>query len=214
MVSRPVRASREQVTKLLTSWADGDARSENRLSMTLYRELRNLAKRQLRRRQERITLDTTDLIHEAYLKLVDGSRTNVRDRGHFLALSAQIMRQVVVDHVRRRTARKREGRNEDVPLDGIAAPLNMSAEDLLALDEVLGKLKTLDPRAAQLVDLRFFGGVSIDGAAEILGISITTAKRDWERTRAFLYKELRRQPAASDGPPRAGSRKLSAVNRW
>ena len=155
-----------------------------------------MARRQLRRAVRGVTLDTTGLIHEAYLKLVDGSRTNVRDRGHFLALSARVMRQVVVDHVRRRTAAKREGRNQDASLDGIAAPLNMSAEDLLALDEVLGRLKTLDPRAAQLVDLRFFGGVSIEEAAEILEVSITTAKRDWERTRAFLYKELRRQPLA------------------
>ncbi len=154
-----------------------------------------MARRRLRGARG-VTLDTTGLIHEAYLKLVDGSRAKVRDRGHFLALSARVMRQVVVDHVRRRTAAKREGRNHDASLSGIAAPLSMSAEDLLALDEVLGRLKTLDPRAARLVDLRFFGGVSIEEAAGILGVSITTAKRDWERTRAFLYKELRRRPPA------------------
>ena len=186
--------SRERLTNLLTAWVGGDERSGDRLFSTLYQELRRMARRQLRQRG--VTLDTTSLIHETYLKLVDGSRTKVRDRGHFLALSARVMRQVVVDHVRRKTATKRDGRNQSTDLEGVAIPLSMGAEDLLALDQVLGKLKTLDPRAAQLVDLRFFGGVSIEEAAEILEVSITTAKRDWERTRAYLYKELRRQPHA------------------
>jgi RNA polymerase sigma factor (TIGR02999 family) len=194
IVAREEPASRERVTELLTSWVGGDVRSGDRLSSTLYRELRRLARHQLRRRPGRQTLDTSDLIHDAYLKLVDGSRTKIRDRGHFLALSARVMRQVVVDHVRKRTAIKRGAGDRGAPLLEFPAPLSMCAEDLLALDEALGKLKALDPRAAQLVDLRFFGGVSIEEASEVLEVSITTAKRDWERTRAFLYKELRRQP--------------------
>jgi RNA polymerase sigma factor (TIGR02999 family) len=194
IVDRRESASRERVTELLTSWVEGDARSGDRLSSTLYQELRRLARYQLRRRPGGQTLDTSDLIHDAYLRLVDGSRTRVRDRGHFLALSARVMRQVVVDHVRRRGAMKRGAGDRGAPLVEFPAPLSMNAEDLLALDEALGKLKALDPRAAQLVDLRFFGGVSIEEASELLEVSITTAKRDWERTRAFLYKELRRQP--------------------
>ena len=139
------------MTTLLTSWADGDPRSEQALSTTLYRELRAMAKRQLSRQPGSITLDTNGLIHEAYLKLVDGSRARVRDRGHFLALSARVI-----------------------------------------LDEALEKLKTLDPRGAKLVELRFFGGLSLEEAAEVLDVSIATLKRHWERTRAYLYGELRR----------------------
>jgi RNA polymerase sigma factor (TIGR02999 family) len=193
-VGRDVPASRERVTELLTSWVEGDVRSGERLSSTLYGELRRLARHQLRRRPGGQCLDTSDLIHETYLKLVDGSKTKVRDRGHFLALSARVMRQVVVDHVRKKAATKRGAGDRGGPLVEFPAPLSMNAEDLLALDEALAKLKILDPRAAQLVDLRFFGGVSIEEASKVLEISITTAKRDWERTRAYLYKELKRQP--------------------
>ena len=110
------------------------------------------------------------------------------------ALSARVMRQIVVDHVRRRYATKRGSGDRGVPLVDFPAPLSMSTDDLLALDQALGKLKTLDPRAAELVDLRFFAGVTIEEAADLLQVSITTIKRDWERTRAFLYKELKRQP--------------------
>jgi len=195
-VDRKEPASRERVTELLTSWVKGDARSGDRLSSTFYQELRRLARYQLRRRPGGQTLDTTDLIHDAYLRLVDGSKTKVRDHGHFLALCARIMRQVVVDHVRRRSATKRGARDRGGPLVEFPAPLSMSAEGLLALDEALGKLKALDPRGAQLVDLRYFGGASIEEASELLEVSVTTVKRDWERTRAFLYKELRRQPLA------------------
>ena len=185
--------SRARVTELLTSWGEGDARSGDRLSSTLYQELRRLARFQLRRRPGGVTLDTTALIHEAYLRLVDVSRTKVRDRGHFLALSARVMRQIVVDHIRRRNATKRGSGDRGLPLVEFPAPLSMSTEDLLALDEALVKLKNLDPRAAQLVDLRFFGGASIEEAAGILEVSITTVKRDWERSKAFLHKELKRQ---------------------
>jgi len=186
--------SRERVTELLLSWVGGDTRSGDNLSTTLYEELRRLARRQLRGRRPGQTLDTTGLIHETYLRLVDRSKTRTRDRGHFLALSARIMRQVVVDHVRERNASKRGSGDRGKPLFEFPAPLTMSADDLLALDEALGRLRALDPRAAQLVDLRFIAGMSIGEAARVLGVSITTAKRDWERSRRFLYLELRRQP--------------------
>lgn len=153
-----------------------------------------MARHQLRRRPGRITLDTADLVHETYLKLVDGTKTTVRDHGHFLALFARVMRQVVVDHVRRRCATKRGGGEAGVHLIGSSNPLSLSSEDLLALDEALERLKTLDPRGAQLVELRFFGGLSIEAAAGVLGVSVATVKRDWERNRAHLYKELRCPP--------------------
>jgi RNA polymerase sigma factor (TIGR02999 family) len=194
-VDKGEAVTRERVTELLTSWVGGDAHSGDKLSATLYQELRRLARLQLRRRPGGVTLDTGGLIHETYLKLIDGSRAKVRDRGHFLALSARVMRQIVVDHVRKRSATKRGGGDADPLPEEFPAPLSMSAEDLLALDEALGKLKALDPRSAQLVELRFFGGVSIEETAEILEVSISTVKRDWERARAFLYKELKRQPS-------------------
>jgi RNA polymerase sigma-70 factor (ECF subfamily) len=184
-------SSREQVTELLRSWGEGDLRSDDRLSLTLYQELRRLARHQLRRRPGGVTLDTTGLIHDAYVRLVDASRTKIRDRAHFLALSSRIMRQIVVDHVRHRNATKRGSGDRGVPLVEFPAQLSMSTEELLALDQALEKLKTMDPRAAQLVDLRFFGGVSTEESAELLDVSIATIKRDWERTRAFLYKELK-----------------------
>src|SRR5258706_526864 len=154
-MERVESTSQEQVTGLLTSWVAGDARAGDRLFSTLYQELRRLARKQIRKRPDRLTLDTTGLIHETYLRLVDGSRTKVRDRGHFFALSARIMRQIVVDHVRRRSAAKRGDGDRGGPLLEFPASLRMSADDLLALDEAPGKLKALDPRAAQLVTRAF-----------------------------------------------------------
>jgi RNA polymerase sigma factor (TIGR02999 family) len=196
MVDRAAGVSREQAPERLTSWAEGDARSVDRLSTTLYGELRDMARHHLRCSSDRSTLGITGLIHETYLRLVDRCRTRVRDRGHFLALFSRIMRQVVVDHIRHRNATKRGGRADAAPRVEFPAPSSRNAEDLIALDEVLERLKDADPRAAHLVDLRFFGGASIEEAAEILGVSITTIKRDWERSRAFLYKELKPQPRA------------------
>lgn len=182
--------SREQISDLLSSWGEGDSPSKARLFAALYQELRRLARHRLRRNRGRVTLDTTGLIHEAYLKLADGSRTKVRDRGHFLALSSRVMRQIVVDHARRKKAAKRGG---PLPAD-LTVPLDMSNEDLLSLDEALGRLEALEPRAAQIVDLRFFGGFSAEETAEILQVSLSTVRRDWERARAFLYNDLKRRP--------------------
>lgn len=183
--------SRQFVTDLLKAWGGGDSYSEERLFSLVYPELKRLARRQLRH-PGRIPLDTTSLVHETFLKLIDSSRVSVRDRSHFLALSARIMRQILIDHVRRRGALKRGGGERDLPLlTFAAAPARISAEDVLAMDGALRKLKVIDPRAAQLIELRFFGGLSMQDAADALGVSMTTLKRDWERTRAFLYKELR-----------------------
>ena len=184
--------SREWVSDLLASWAEGEPPSEDRLFSALYQELRRLARHQLRGSRGRVTLDTTGLIHEAYLKMVEGSETKVRDRGHFLALSSRVMRQIVVDQVRRKNAGKR-GDAGPLPAD-LTVPLDMSHEELLTLDEALGRLESLEPRAARLVDLRFFGGFSVEETAEILEVSISTVRRDWERARAFLYNELKRHP--------------------
>jgi RNA polymerase sigma factor (TIGR02999 family) len=157
---------------------------------SLYQELRALARRQIRRQGYGGTLDTGALIHEAYLKLAGNPRTRVRDRGHFLALASRVMRQVVMDHTRRRLAAKRGGGLIQMLPETIAEPAGDAAEDLLALNEALERLDALDPRLAKLVDLRFFGGLSVEEAAEALEVSVATVKRDWLKARAFLYSKI------------------------
>lgn len=164
----------------------------DKLFDSLYQELRALARRQIRRRGYGGTLDTGALIHEAYVKLAENPQTRVRDRGHFLALAARVMRQVVVDYVRRQGAAKRGGGFPRMVPDGIAGPAARGMEDVLALDEALERLNALDPRLAKLVDLRFFGGMSMEEAARSLDVSLGTAKRDWLRARAFLFSEITR----------------------
>jgi RNA polymerase sigma factor (TIGR02999 family) len=157
---------------------------------SLYQELRALARRQIRRRGYNGTLDTGALIHEAYLKLADNPGTRVRDRGHFLALASRVMRQVVVDYSRRRDAAKRGGGVPEPLPESIADPAAGGTEDILALNEALECLEALDPRLAKLVDMRFFGGLSVEEAAEALEISVATVKRDWLKARAFLYSKI------------------------
>ena len=157
---------------------------------SLYQELRALARRQIRRRGYGGTLDTGALIHEAYLKLAENPKTRVRDRGHFLALASRVMRQVVVDYTRRRHAEKRGGGALEVLPESVADPAGGGVDDILALNEALERLEALDPRLAKLVDMRFFGGLSVEEAAEALETSVATVKRDWLKARAFLYSKI------------------------
>jgi RNA polymerase sigma factor (TIGR02999 family) len=166
--------------------------SGNRLFDSLYQELRALARRQIRRRGYGGTLDTGALIHEAYLKLAESPRTRVRDRGHFLALASRVMRQVVVDYTRRQTAVKRGGGKLQMLPESIAEPAGSGVEDLLALDQALERLEVLEPRLAKLVELRFFGGLSAEEAAQALEVSVATLNRDWLKARAFLHSEITR----------------------
>lgn len=182
----------ERITDLFASWRQGNAVAGDRLFSILYHELRRLARYQLRGRPPGATLDTTALIHEVYLKLEEGSRHPVRDRGHFLALASRVMRQIVVDHARQKTAAKRDARLER-PLDeNQAAAAALSPEELLSLDEALIRLEALHPRLAQLVDLRYFGGLSMEETAEALELSEATIKRDWLKARAFLLHQMHR----------------------
>jgi RNA polymerase sigma factor (TIGR02999 family) len=186
--------SKHEITDLLGRWVDGDRKAADRLFSTLYQELRYLARRQLHRRPRDGTLDTTALIHEAFLKLADASRVQVRNRGHFLSLASRVMRQIFVDSARRRSATKRGGTPPRPLDDDPPAPGGRSTEDLLALDEALVKLEALDPRLARVVDLRFFGGMSIEETAEALDVSVATLKRDWLRARAYLFQQIRHVP--------------------
>jgi RNA polymerase sigma factor (TIGR02999 family) len=180
-----------EITRLLISWSrDGDAAAEERLFSMLYDELRVLARRALRGRRGSESPGTTTLVHEAYMKLVDGNRAAVKDRGHFFALASRVMRQILVDFARRRSAVKRGGDLAKQPLDESRMGQASSLEELVAVDEALRKLENLDPRMGKLVELRFFGGLSVEECAEVLETSPRTVKRDWQKARAFLYQEI------------------------
>ncbi len=180
-----------EITRLLFAFRDGEGSAMDELLPLVYGELRGIAHRQLRRRPAQ-TLNTTALAHEAYLKLVDQSRAEWRDRSHFLAVAAVAMRHILVDTARRRTAQKRGGDDVRVTLDDRAAKADTDSRaiEILALDEALTALAELNDRLSRLVELRFFGGLTVEETAEAMGISERTVKRDWRKARAFLYRAL------------------------
>jgi RNA polymerase sigma factor (TIGR02999 family) len=185
----------ESITRLLDDWRDGDLSARDRLVGLLYDELRIVARRHLGSEPPGHTLQATDLVNELYVKLVGVEEPAFRGRVHFLAVASHVMRRILVDHARRKGAAKRAaGRRidvTDVAALAVASP-EPSTPDVLALDAALLSLSRRDSRAAQLVELRHFGGLGWDECAEVLGISSATAKRDWTVARAFLLKELRR----------------------
>jgi RNA polymerase sigma-70 factor (ECF subfamily) len=181
----------EDVSALLAAWRLGDQDALERLVTILYQELRRVARAKLRSEPRGHPMQTTDLVHEAYLRLADVERLTVRDRTHLLSLAARLMRQVLVDDARRRLARKRGGNPTMVSLGEMAAPA-ASGVDLLALDEALSDLALVDPRLSRLVELKFFAGFTITKAAQALGVSTATVERDWTAARAWLYDRLRR----------------------
>jgi RNA polymerase sigma-70 factor, ECF subfamily len=179
-----------KVTRLLDRLNEGDGSQIDRLFATVYKELRNLADQFFKREPKGNTLQPTALVHEAYVKLVDQRDVDWRGRTHFMAVAAQAMRRVLVDHARRRHAAKRGGQQRRVLLaDDLAVDLDPD-RDVLAVDEALSKLAERDPRQAQMVELRFFGGLSVAEAAEVMGISKRSAEREWTMIRAWLRREL------------------------
>jgi RNA polymerase sigma factor (TIGR02999 family) len=176
-----------EVTRLLEAAVAGDSGALDRLMPLVYEDLRRVARRQLDREGGGHTLQTTALIHEAYLKLAGGGSVGATSRAHFLAIAARAMRQVLVDYARRRKAAKRGGGVISVTLGDEAQPSDASAEDLLALDEAL---QQLDPRQRQVIECRFFGGMEEKDIAEALGVSERTVRRDWVKARAWLYQAL------------------------
>ncbi len=177
------------VTELLGAWSRGDPDALDRLTPLVYTELQQLARRQLRRERNDHTLDTSGLVHEAFLRLVDQSRVQWRERAQFFAVAARIMRRVLIDHARRRHAARRDARLR-VTVTDVETPNQPRDEDLIALDEALTRLAKLDPRQTQLVELRYFAGMTVPEAAEALGISPATVKREWTVARAWLRREL------------------------
>jgi RNA polymerase sigma factor (TIGR02999 family) len=178
------------VTRLLHALSEGSPRALDELMPLVYEELRAIASRYLRGEREGHTLNTTALVHEAYMKLVDIDEVDYRDRGHFYAVASTAMRRILIDHARARRRDKRGGGAETVSLDQVVAMTDEQAGELLALDEALGRLEAIDGRRARLVEYRFFGGLTFPEAAEALGVSVATAKREWAVARAWLNREL------------------------
>ena len=174
---------------VLTASRQGDAAALSQAFEAAYHELQRLAHRQLRRLRPGQTLTTTSLVHEAFVKLVD-SPVDARDRTHFLALAARAMRQILVDYARRRRSLKRGGDRHPTTFDGNAIPEETIAEEMLGIDDALTRLESLDERLARVVEWRFFGGMTEEEVAEALGVTTRTVRRDWQKARAFLYREL------------------------
>jgi RNA polymerase sigma factor (TIGR02999 family) len=181
---------REDITGLLLAWGSGDRDALDRLVPLLYTELRRLASRQMRRERPGHSFHTTALVHEAYLRLVDYKRVQPRDRAHFLAIAAQAMRRILVEGARGNRAAKRGGGGERVPLEDAAAVATEPSADLLALDSALSNLAAFDPRKAQIVELKYFGGLTIEETAEVVGVSTPTVEREWRTARLWLYRAM------------------------
>jgi RNA polymerase sigma factor (TIGR02999 family) len=186
------QASPEEVTQLLLALSDGDQAALEKLMPLVYAELHRLAKRYMGREHAGCTLQTSALVNEAYLRLVDARGVRFENRAHFFAVSAQIMRRILVDFARARQNLKRGGGAWQVTLDeGLVVSPERGA-DLLGLDEALGRLAVLNPRQSQVVELRYFGGLSEEEVAEVLKVSSRTVRNDWSLARAWLYRELSR----------------------
>ncbi|MCP3962226.1 MAG: sigma-70 family RNA polymerase sigma factor [bacterium] len=178
------------ITQLLVAVRDGETSAMDRLFPLVYDELRGMARQRLRRGGPEQTLNTTALVHEAYLKLVDQTRAQWNDRGHFLAVASVAMRHILVDYARRKTAQKRGGEEQPEVLEENQLGVVARAEEILAIDQALGSLAELNERLSKLVELRFFGGLSVAETAHVLDVSERTVKRDWRKARAYLYRAL------------------------
>lgn len=181
-----------EITRLLGDFRGGQPEAEERLLELTYRELRKIAAGHLRREHAVRSLQTTDLVHDAYLKLADQAGHPWRDRAHFYQVSAHVMRQILIDRARKRNAGKRGGGAPEISLDHAIDIAQASSGDLLALEEALQKLEKLDPRQCQVVEMRFFAGMQEEEMAEVLGVSTRTINREWRMARAWLHKELNR----------------------
>jgi len=183
-------SSAQDVTRLLREWSQGDQEALNQLVPLMYAELRQLAHRRLRREHANHSLNTTGLVHDAYLKLVDVRHANFRDRSHFLAMASRVMRRLLVDQARARRAAKRGGGADVAELDEALWVSEPQADTLTELDQALQRLEALDSRQGQIVEQRYFGGLSLEETAEALGVSLATVKRELRFAHAWLATEL------------------------
>jgi len=187
---RDLSSQPHEITQLLAEWSEGNQAALDKLYPLVYNELRRLAHGYLRRERKGHTLQTTALINEAYLRLVDQKQVHWANRSHFFAISAQIMRRILIDHARRYDYAKRGGGAPRISLDEAAVVAKERARELLMLDEALNGLAKIDPRRGRVVELRYFGGLNNEEIAGVLKISENTVTRDWNMARAWLYQEL------------------------
>jgi RNA polymerase sigma-70 factor (ECF subfamily) len=180
----------EQVTQLLIDWSNGDKAAVDKLMPLVYDELRRLARYYMRRERAGATLQTTALVNEAYLRLVDQKKVQWQNRAHFFAIAAQLMRRILIDRARKRYNSKRGGDVRKVSLDQAAIVSTGRSSDLVALDEALTDLEAIDQRKSKVVELRFFGGLNIEETAEVMSISPATVQREWSMAKAWLYREI------------------------
>jgi RNA polymerase sigma factor (TIGR02999 family) len=179
-----------EITRLLRAWGNGDQAALDRLTPVVYDELRRMARRYMRREREGHTLQTTALVNEAYLRLIDVTHVSWQDRAHFFAVSAQMMRRILVDAARARASSKRGGLAVRAELEEIPDLSSGRDREIVAIDDALKALAELDPRKAKVIELRFFGGLSVDETAEVLKISPQSVLRDWKLAKAWLMREL------------------------
>ena len=187
-----MESSRSEVTRLLKDWSSGRQDVLDQLLPQIYAELRRLASSYLRRERRDHTLQATALVHEAFIKLVDQRAVRWQNRAHFFGIAAQAMRRILVDHARAHSAEKRGSGERAVSLDEAVALVGAPSVDLLALDEALTRLTTIDPQQSRVVELRFFGGLTIEETAEVMDVSPATVGREWTLAKAWLFAELTR----------------------
>jgi len=184
--------SDHDITDMLLDWGKGDRAALDRVMPLIYQELRRMAHRQMRRERAGNTMQTTGLINEAYLRLIDYERVQPRDRSHFFAIAAQAMRRILIERARSRNSAKRGSGGQKVSLEEVADLIDERAASLVALDEALTTLATIDPRKAQIVELKYFGGMTIEETAQALDVSTPTVERDWQMARIWLHREINR----------------------
>ena len=187
--SQRADAARGDITALLEAWREGDQTALEKLTPIVYKELHRLAGRYMRGERPGHSLQTTDLVNEAYMRLVDYKRMHWQNRAHFFAVSAQLIRRILVDHARRRNLKRGAG-FKHVSLDEVAVAGGGRSADLVALDDAMKALAQVDPRKERVVEMRFFGGLSVEETAEVLKVSTVTVMRDWSTAKAWLYREL------------------------
>jgi len=185
----PSEPNTNDISTLLRAWSDGDQSALNGLTPIVHEELRRLAHYYMERERPGHTLQTTALVNEAYMRLVDYKRMQWQDRAHFFAVAAQVMRRILVDHARSHNIKRGAG-VEHIALDDVAVVNGDRTGDLVALDDAMNALARLDPRKVQIIEMRFFGGLSVEETAEVLKVSPATVRRDWSIAKFWLYREL------------------------
>jgi RNA polymerase sigma factor (TIGR02999 family) len=186
-----INESPQQITERLSAWASGDAAALDDVIRAVYQELRRMAGHYLRMENPGNSLQPTALVHEAYMRLVDQTRVSWQNRSHFFGVAAQMMRRILVDHARTKHRDKRGGTATKLPLDEALDLSQARAGDLVALDDALESLAEIDERKSRVVELRFFGGLSVEETAEVLGVSPQTVLRDWKLAKAWLYQKIK-----------------------